>query len=159
MKITPKLTRADVETITGLLRSLVNVLVEKGVIDLDAKKKEKTAMSSASLNTKTKEVLSYYKKIHPAKGRAVKPGHKDFELICSRLKEGFSVAELCKAIDGNLEDPWHQEARGGHSLPYIFRNSAKVEGFLEKKKQSNETVGHHKGSEEHKDGPQRLSTD
>ena len=106
------------------------------------------------------EVLSYYQKVHPRKGRNVVAGHPSFKLIIARLKDGFSVSELNKAIDGNLKDEWHSSNPGGHGLTYVFRNQEKVERFIEVAggKTPNKK-GNHAGSKEFKHGKQRLDFD
>lgn len=49
--------------------------------------------------------------------------------IRGRLREDYSPEELCRAIDGCFEDPWHRD-RDKHDLEYILRNQPKVEDFL-----------------------------
>ena len=77
------------------------------------------------------EIVDYYRSKHPRRGRQLRPGHADWKRIASRLKEEFSVADLKKAIDGNMMDQWHQQHAAGHTIEYIFRNTTKVEQFIE----------------------------
>jgi len=77
------------------------------------------------------EIVDHYRSKHPRRGRQLRPGHADWKRIASRIKEGFSVADLKRAIDGNMMDQWHQQHAAGHTIEYIFRNTTKVEQFIE----------------------------
>ena len=83
-----------------------------------------------NINTQVREIVDHYRSKHPRRGRHLKPGHLDWKRIASRIKEGFSVDELKKAIDGNLMDNWHQQHTAGHTVEYIFRSATKVEQFI-----------------------------
>ena len=82
-------------------------------------------------NPEIQEIVDHYRSKHPRRGRQLKPGHADWKRIASRLGEEFSVADLKKAIDGNMMDQWHQQHAAGHTVEYIFRNTTKVEQFIE----------------------------
>ena len=145
----------DLARITGLLRELVDVVTGLGLMPQEEKKPKK----GSAANAKAQEVLNYYRKVHPTKGRGVKPGHSSFVLIKKRL-EVFTVEELKQAIDANLQCDWHQGVNGGHSLKMVFRNDDKVESYLHKaKKKESLRVGHHPGDEEHHDGPQKFKAE
>jgi len=75
------------------------------------------------------EVVAYYRERHPRRGGHIRPGHKDWGTIEARLRDGFSTADLKRAIDGNLLDEWHASRRL-HSIDMTFRNAGKVEGFV-----------------------------
>jgi len=77
-----------------------------------------------------RRVVESYRQRHPGKGRQLKPGHKDWKRIESRLAEGYTTDDLIDAIAGNASDEWHQRAPAGHTIEYIFRNCTKVEGFI-----------------------------
>ena len=64
----------------------------------------------------------------------MKPGHRMFKLISDRIEEGYSVADLKLAIDGNKIEEWHAARAAGAGLDFIFRNSSKVEQFIEETK-------------------------
>ena len=52
--------------------------------------------------------------------------------IKARLKEGFTVQQLCRAIDGVAKDPWPERGKSGNDdLTIIFREATQVEKFLE----------------------------
>lgn len=67
-------------------------------------------------------VLEYYRTRHPKR----RPGPKEEKLIAKALGWGFAGLELCEAIDGNAEDPWHAE-RGKHDLAYLFRDAGHID--------------------------------
>tara|TARA_R110002110_G_C13170200_1_gene692625 strand:+ start:127 stop:612 length:486 start_codon:yes stop_codon:yes gene_type:complete len=155
----------DLEKVAKLLRELVDLTTSLGLLPqaeaTDSQNEtptKKTKKISASSVKDAKEVLFYYREIHPTKARGVVPGHEDFKMIRSRLAE-YSVQELKRAIDANLKCEWHRSAKGGHSLKYIFRSDSKVENFLEEKKEAEPKMGHHPGSKEHHSGPQRFDID
>jgi len=81
-------------------------------------------------NEEAKLVADYYRERNPGKGRALVPGKEDFSHIRERLDEGFSVQDLHNAIDGNHIEKWHVENRK-HEAKFVFRNSTKVERFIE----------------------------
>ena len=161
-------TDEDVKKITGMFRELVNLMTGLGLIRIDQpttkpsvkkkRKKRTEPRSSTSANTDAQQVLEYYRKTHPRKARGVKPGHDDFNMIKARLQE-YTIKELKRAIDANLQCDWHKGVSGGHSLKMIFRNDSKVERFLEGKKEEGPGIGHHPGDKEHKDGPQQFEID
>ena len=86
---------------------------------------------SSNHNSEIQDIVDHYRSKHPRRGRQLKPGHADWKRIASRIKEGFSVADLKRAIDGNMMDQWHQQHAAGDTIEYIFRNTTKVEQFIE----------------------------
>jgi hypothetical protein len=74
-------------------------------------------------------VLEHYKARHPKR----RP-HGDKKILAAlrRALSTYSVAELCRAIDGNADDPWHQRERL-HGLTYILANADRIDGFIAKK--------------------------
>jgi len=74
-------------------------------------------------------VIQHYGSYHPT----AKPGKRERTLIDGRLKEGFTVPELCEAIDGQHRSPHHlgQNDRGTKylGLELAVRDSAKVNQF------------------------------
>lgn len=77
------------------------------------------------------EVLGYWATHHPH-GR---PGVKERQKIVARFQEGYTVAQLCRAIDGLHRSPFHcGENQGGIkylSLLVVFRDASQVEKFIE----------------------------
>jgi hypothetical protein len=105
-------------------------------------------------------VVEHFRAVNPTRGRTIKPGTRDWQRIQSRLTDGYTTEELKLAVDGNQLHQWHIEHPAGHSVEYIFRNSTKVEQFIELarngvKDSTGEIVGHHRGSKEFNDGDQR----
>lgn len=59
-----------------------------------------------------------------------RPGNVERNAIAARLKEGFTVPELCEAIDGCLASPFTNDAgKTFDALELIVRNSAKVNQY------------------------------
>lgn len=103
-------------------------------------------------------IVGHYRKEHPTRGKSLKPGTRDWKRIKDRLQDGFPEEDLIKAINGNKLCAWHKGHPGGHSIEYIFRNSTKVEGFIQVAAGTltkEEEVGHHKGSSEFTEGDRR----
>tara|TARA_Y100000310_G_scaffold342879_1_gene448021 strand:+ start:935 stop:1618 length:684 start_codon:yes stop_codon:yes gene_type:complete len=122
-------------------------------------KKTTRASDSSVISESIVSVVGYYRTVHPTRGKKIVPGSADWKRIRKRIKEGYSLDELKKAIDGNKECPWHQKVPSGHSVEYIFRNQSKIEGFIERASNPEQYVeqaqiGHHPGSEEFSDGDQ-----
>lgn len=78
-------------------------------------------------DSEIRRVLDFYQATHPKTKRRTK-GSNDWKKINARLDDGFSEADLCKAIFGNSRDEWHVE-RNKHEMEYIFRNATNVERF------------------------------
>ena len=138
--MTIQLSNKDVEKITQKLRELAKLMQDLGVISVNPSLKiPKLKIVKANGQKKedlekSQEVLDYYKSIHPSRGKGVKPGHRMFKLISDRIEEGYSVADLKLAIDGNKIEEWHAARAAGAGLDFIFRNSSKVEQFIEETK-------------------------
>lgn len=76
-------------------------------------------------------VVAHYLEYHSK----AKPGTKEEGLIRNRLKDGYTVNDLCQAIDGNHRDAYCcGENSGGkqfHTLELIFRDSSHVAKYME----------------------------
>ncbi len=76
-------------------------------------------------------VLAHYKHFHPT-ARPKEPSRK---LVGARLQDGYTVADLQAAIDGNHRSPFHcGENKNGskyHKLTLILRDSEHVQQFME----------------------------
>jgi hypothetical protein len=70
-------------------------------------------------------VLEHYHARHPA-SRPFTDSNRG--KVRGRLRDGYSVADLCEAIDGNAADTWCVEHRK-HELEYVLRNSSQVDRF------------------------------
>ena len=77
------------------------------------------------------EVFAHYQTHHP---RARVLGADERKKINARLKEGFTVADLCSSIDGQHRSPHHlgqnKDGRQYLSLELAVRDSSKVNQFL-----------------------------
>lgn len=75
-------------------------------------------------------VFNHYAKSHPR----AKFDSKRERLVKARLADGFSVDELCLAIDGLERDPFHQGAneqkKKYNDLALYMRDAGKVEGGI-----------------------------
>jgi len=117
------------------------------------------SLDSSATSEGISTVVAYYRTVHPTRGKNIKPGSMDWKRIRTKIKEGYSPEDLKKAIDGNKLCPWHQNVPAGHSMEFIFRNATKIEGFIERAESPEqytkvEQIGHHKGSEDFKNGDQ-----
>lgn len=92
------------------------------------------ADGSPSNVEQVRQVFEHYRKHHPRSQNPAK-GSKEWRNVAARLKEGYSVSDLCKAIDGNHLSPHHcgdnDTGTKYHSLELIFRESSKTAGFIE----------------------------
>lgn len=77
------------------------------------------------------ELIVEHYRTHHSRAR---PGDKERERIRARLKDGFSVSDLCDAIDGNHLSPFHcgenDNGQKHHGLLLIMRDSDHVEKFM-----------------------------
>lgn len=74
------------------------------------------------------QVVAHYLQHHPR--RAVQ-ANKAANKIRARLKEGYSVQQLCDAIDGNAASSWHVENDHTH-IDQIVSSAKKVDLFVGK---------------------------
>lgn len=80
-------------------------------------------------------VFAHYRKYHKRAAPNPNSKSKDWQLIRARLNEGYSVADLCLAIDGCHRSAFNQgdNDRGKRydALELIVRNSSKVTQFMD----------------------------
>ncbi len=80
-----------------------------------------------------KEVFSHYQTLHPQ--AKCLPGSKTWNKIRDRLKDGYSVEDLTRAINGNHQSPHHcgqNETKTKYqSLELICRDAEHVQKFIE----------------------------
>lgn len=94
------------------------------VVSFDAKAEE------------VRQVIEYYKKNHPRAYPRIHSKQPVWRLIRDRLtKDGFSVEDLCTAIDGCHAEPWNcgqnPDGKKYQSLDLIVRSATKVSQFIE----------------------------
>lgn len=87
-----------------------------------------------------KFVLAHYRKVHPRRGPA-----DDAQI--RKVRKGllsFTKEQLCEAIDGNKEDPWHSE-KNKHELAYVLRDNDKISEFIDRYHAINAPISDGKG--------------
>lgn len=95
-------------------------------------KEGKTKPVNPPAKAEALSVFEYWKKVmnHP---QAIFDDKRE-KLVRARLKAGYTVDQLCKAIDGCKGSPWHQ-GQNDRSTVYddlglILRDASKVDGFM-----------------------------
>lgn len=90
------------------------------------------------------EVFAHWRKYHP---RAFAKPHaklKEWVKIRLRFEDGYTIAQLCRAIDGIHKSPWHNGENPSNtkyvSLELCMRDAKRVEQFLEIANQPDEPV-------------------
>lgn len=80
-------------------------------------------------------VFEHYRKHHPRSFPKPSSNSKEWKAIRARLNEGYTVADLCEAIDGCHKSPWHcgenERNRPFQALELIVRSADKVNQFVE----------------------------
>jgi hypothetical protein len=80
-------------------------------------------------------VFDHYRKLHPKAYPHPQIGDKAWKNITQRLSEGFTVVDLCAAIDGAHRSPFHcgQNETGQKylGLDLITRDAGQVQKFME----------------------------
>jgi hypothetical protein len=77
----------------------------KLVEDPEAKTRKPTRPDSGN---NVYAVFKHYWHAHLHPMRQPKPASKTWRAIAARLRDGWSIEELCMAVDGYHLDPWHQ---------------------------------------------------
>jgi len=122
----------------SILPAFEDFVTKQEVLAFDT---EALGLNPSSLNPESiytsgdaRTVFSYWQKTLGHPGAQFSPERK--RRIEARLKEGYSVAKLCEAIDGCAASKYHMgENDSGtvyDSIGLIFRNAEKVEEFLQK---------------------------
>jgi uncharacterized protein YdaU (DUF1376 family) len=80
-------------------------------------------------------VFAHYRQWHPRAMVTPRPESKEWRSIAARLREGATVEDLCKAIDGYHRDPWHcgenDRNKAYLDLSLIMRDGTHVQRGLE----------------------------
>ena len=80
-------------------------------------------------------VFAHHRKYHPRAQLNPSPKSKEWKAIAARLAEGYSVEDLCLAIDGCHKSPFHcgENDKGTkyNSLELIVRTGSHVTKFAE----------------------------
>lgn len=120
--------------LAAALRELASVVDGKGATSAPGGVQKGAGAEGAS--PKTQEMLEAWKRIfaywQKATGKSrARPSSDKRDKVYARIREGFSEADICRAIDGCVGDEWHAE-RSKFDLPYICQNATTLEGFIER---------------------------
>jgi len=109
----------------------VDGAVDNVRVEPDTSKKKEKKEKAPSFSSEIAEVLAHYVSFHPQS----RPGRAAKDKVRARLREGYSVEDLKLAVDGCHGSPFHcgenDEHRKYQSIELIFRNSDKVDQFLD----------------------------
>jgi hypothetical protein len=88
-----------------------------------------------SIRTDTiRDVFSHWRKYHPRAFPRLHSELKEWKRVADRLKDGYSLAQLCRAIDGIHNSPFHRgendRNRAYMSLELCMRDASRVEQFM-----------------------------
>lgn len=101
----------------------------------DPTKEKRSVGVRCNIAKQVHEVIAYYQSLHPRALRNVKANSKIYRTVASRLHDGYTAADICKAIDGNHISPFHRgdNATGTkyHGLDLICRDASKLDTFIE----------------------------
>jgi uncharacterized protein YdaU (DUF1376 family) len=93
--------------------------------------KDRVGSSAAEIRA----VFTHYRQWHPRATPNPRSDSKEWRAIAARLREGRSVEDLCRAIDGYHRDPWHCGENDRHKafldLGLICRTGEHVQRGLE----------------------------
>jgi uncharacterized protein YdaU (DUF1376 family) len=92
-------------------------------------------VGSSSNADSIRAVFAHYRAFHPRAYPTPLPGSKEWAKIASRLREGYTVEDLCRAIDGYHADPFHcgdnDRNRAYLGLELLMRDGTHVATGLE----------------------------
>lgn len=87
-----------------------------------------------NFSSEIREVFAHYRKYHARSFPSPRSEMVEWRKIRERLVDGYTVEQLCEAIDGNHRSPYHcgenERQRTYHSLELIMRSADKVNQFL-----------------------------
>jgi len=119
--------------VTGQARNSGHVTQTDRPTDRPTRPTDRPQLDTVSENRRSEilDVFAHYRTRHPKATRKPNSGMKTWKLIRDRLvRDGRSVDELKRAIDGMHVDPW--EGRAQHlDLKYAVRDDEAVTRFIE----------------------------
>ena len=109
--------------------------------------------TTPSQSSDIRSVWEHYRAYHPRRSASLKSSSSEYKLIGKRLKEGWTVKDVCTAIDGYHVSPFHTGKNDTGTkylrLSLILRDPAHVEegmNFWEARNHPKASNGHHPGS-------------
>ncbi len=95
---------------------------------------EKTNTRRAHTREDVLLVFSHYRKFHPHAHPSPQSNSIEWKAIAARMAEGYSVEDLCKAIDGCHRSPFHlgqNESGTKHTgLRIVVRDGSQIANFI-----------------------------
>jgi hypothetical protein len=79
-----------------------------------------------------REVFEYWRAECRGGNARVVLGEKRSAVIAARLKDGYTVDQLCQAIDGARDHAFEKDGRKYDELELIMRNEVKVDDFIQR---------------------------
>jgi hypothetical protein len=110
--------------------SLPPIVPQGGQVGLALEPTQGSTQDTDSQAESIRAVFAHYRTHRPRSYRDPQPTGKEWRQIRARLREGITVAELCRAIDGYMVDPFSQ-GHNDHGKKYdgidlITRDEAHV---------------------------------
>lgn len=110
-----------------------SAIAKESVSETEIESVSETLVSDESGAVEIRAVFDHYRKYHPRAFKKPTSKSKEWNLIKARMREGSTVEDLMRAIDGNHRSPWHCGENPGnqqyHDLELIVRNGSKVTAF------------------------------
>lgn len=79
-----------------------------------------------------REVFEYWREECRGGSKRVVLGEKRSSVIAARLKDGYTVDQLCRAVDGARDHAFEKDGRKYDELELIMRNEVKVDDFIQR---------------------------
>lgn len=96
---------------------------------------DRTEQDNGAAEPLVPAVFAHYRTYHPKQFPSPSSKSKEWRLIADRLREGYSVPDLCAAIDGIHKSPFHcgQNDKGTkyQTLALCMRDASQVGKFME----------------------------
>lgn len=132
----------DIETSTKSTESFNTGSTDK--TRKDKKRQDKTrTLSSSSGDGRVSEVFDYWISVM-GKPASVKLNSKRRRAVQARFKEGYSVEDIKRAIDGCRASAWHMgdndRKKPFNDLELICRDGTRLEGFAERPVKSDSVI-------------------
>jgi hypothetical protein len=91
--------------------------------------------SGENHSTDIETVRLYYRRHHSLRLPKIQSNSKEARLLRAAFKGGYMVESICRAIEGNMTDAWHQggnkDKKKYDGLALIVRDSEHIDKFME----------------------------